>query len=52
MASVDAVDTAPFGLENIRPSLEVAIGYVYEQGLIPKRFPVDELFDEVTGALG
>ena len=38
-------DTCPFGLENNRRNLEVAIDYVYRQGLIPKRYAVDELFE-------
>lgn len=36
--------TSPFGLEENRRNLEVAIDYVYRQKLIPKRFTVDELF--------
>ena len=36
--------TSPFGLEENRRNLEVAIDYVYRQRLIPKRFSVDELF--------
>ena len=32
-------------------NLEVAIDYVYQQRLIPKRFTVDELFDGVTRKL-
>jgi 4,5-dihydroxyphthalate decarboxylase len=35
-----------------RPSLEVAIDCVYRQRLIPRRFTVDELFDDVTRGLG
>lgn len=35
----------PFGLEENRKNLEVAIDYVYRQGLIPKRFAVNELFE-------
>jgi 4,5-dihydroxyphthalate decarboxylase len=42
------LDTSPFGLETNRRNLEVAIDYVYRQKLIPKRYPVDELFDDVT----
>ena len=34
----------PFGLEANRRNLEVAIDYVYRQGLIPQRYSVDELF--------
>lgn len=42
------LDMTPFGLEANRRNLEVAIDYVYKQRLIPKRFKVDELFDDVT----
>ena len=45
------IDTQPFGLEANRHNLEVAIDYVYRQRLIPRRFTVDELFDDVTRAL-
>lgn len=44
-------DLNPFGVEANRRNLEVAIGYVHDQGLIPRRFTVDELFDDVTRAL-
>jgi len=37
-------DTTPFGVENNCRNLEVAIDYVFRQGLIPKRYAVDELF--------
>jgi 4,5-dihydroxyphthalate decarboxylase len=46
-----AVDTTPFGLEANRRNLEVAIDYAYHQRLIPRRFRVDELFDDVTRGL-
>lgn len=35
--------TCPFGLEENRRNLDVAIDYVFRQSLIPKRFAVDEL---------
>ena len=35
--------TSPIGLEENRRNLEVAIDYVFRQGLIPKRYTVDEL---------
>jgi 4,5-dihydroxyphthalate decarboxylase len=38
-------ETCPFGLEENRRNLEVAIDYVYRQKLIPKRYTVDELFE-------
>jgi 4,5-dihydroxyphthalate decarboxylase len=34
----------PFGVEENRRNLEVAIDCVYRQGLIPRRFSVEELF--------
>ena len=45
------LDTLQFGVENIRRSLELIIQYSFEQALIPRRFEVDELFDEVTRGL-
>jgi 4,5-dihydroxyphthalate decarboxylase len=38
-------DTSPFGLEANRRNLEVAVDYVFRQGLIPKRYTVDELLE-------
>jgi len=46
-----ATDMTPFGLEANRRNLEVAIDYVHQQRLIPKRYTVDELFDDVTRKL-
>jgi 4,5-dihydroxyphthalate decarboxylase len=43
--ATENTDNSPFGLEENRKNLEVAIDYVYRQGLIPKRFTVDELFE-------
>ncbi len=45
-------DMLPFGLEANRHNLEVAIDTVYRQRLIPRRFEVDELFDDLTRTLG
>ena len=45
------VDVHPFGVEANRRNLEVVIDTVYRQRMIPRRFSVDELFDEVTRAL-
>jgi 4,5-dihydroxyphthalate decarboxylase len=41
-----------FGVEANRGSLEIIIDYSFRQKLIPRRFSVDELFDDRTGALG
>ena len=35
----------PFGLEENRRNLEVAVDYVHRQGLIPHRYAVEELFE-------
>lgn len=40
-----------FGVETVRKSLETIIQYAECQELIPRRFSVDELFNEVTRAL-
>jgi 4,5-dihydroxyphthalate decarboxylase len=42
----------PVGLEANRKGLEMAIEWSLEQKIIPRRFSVDELFDETTAALG
>lgn len=41
-------DMVPFGVEACRPSLELIINYAHQQGLIPRKFTVEELFDDVT----
>ena len=38
----------PFGVEACRPALEKIIEYAAQQQLIPRRFTVDELFDDTT----
>jgi len=37
-------DSIMCGIEAMRPSLELIIHYAFQQGLIPRRFSVDELF--------
>ncbi len=44
----NGVDTRPYGLDANRRNLEVAIDTAHRQGLIKRRFSVDELFDDVT----
>ena len=47
-----ASSAAPhFTADEMRRSLELIIGYSAQQGLIPRAFAVDELFDDVTRAL-
>lgn len=38
-------ESCPFGLEENRRNLEVAIDYIYRQNLIPRRYAVEELFE-------
>ena len=51
-ASTGALDPYRFGVEANRRSLELIIDYALRQKIIPRRFTVDELFDETTRALG
>jgi 4,5-dihydroxyphthalate decarboxylase len=47
--AVEAGDAAPpFGVAACRPALEKIIDYAAQQELIPRRFEVDELFDDTT----
>jgi 4,5-dihydroxyphthalate decarboxylase len=52
LPAANALDTNPFGMSANRRNLEVAIDYVFRQRLIPRRYAVDELFDDVTRTLG
>jgi 4,5-dihydroxyphthalate decarboxylase len=45
------LDLNPFGVAANRRNLEVAIDCCHRQGLIPRRYAVDELFDDTTRAL-
>jgi 4,5-dihydroxyphthalate decarboxylase len=50
--SANGVADAPrFNPDEMRRSLEMIIGYTAQQGLIPRAYAVDELFDDVTRAL-
>lgn len=40
-----------FGMDAVRASIEIIIDYSVRQKLIPRRFTVDELFDDTTRAL-
>ena len=40
-----AIDAVPFGVENVRRSLSLVSQYSYEQGIIPRRLEIEELFD-------
>ena len=45
------LDPWRFGVEANRRSLEIIVDYSFRQKLIPRRFSVDELFDDYTRAL-
>jgi 4,5-dihydroxyphthalate decarboxylase len=45
------IDPLPFGVENNRKALEMITAYTFEQKIVPRKFAVDELFDETTRAL-
>lgn len=45
------LDPLPFGIEPLRKSLELIAGYAYQQGLIPTRVSVDEMFAETHAIL-
>jgi 4,5-dihydroxyphthalate decarboxylase len=45
------LDPWRFGIEANRKSLEIVIDYSFRQKLIPRKFTVDELFDDVTRVL-
>jgi 4,5-dihydroxyphthalate decarboxylase len=44
-------DTMPCGVDANRRNLEVAIDCLHRQGMLPRRYAVDELFDETTRGL-
>lgn len=46
------IDRVPLGVEPNRRSLELAIQYATQQRLIARAFTVDELFSDITRALG
>jgi len=44
-------DPLRYGVEKNRGALDAIIGYAFAQGVIPRRFSVDELFDDTTRAV-
>ena len=47
----DAIDTIPFGFVAVKPALELMSSYAFEMKLIPRRYSVEELFDDTTRVL-
>jgi 4,5-dihydroxyphthalate decarboxylase len=46
-----AIDTIPFGFDAVKPALELMSSYALEMKIIPRRYSVEELFDDTTRAL-
>jgi 4,5-dihydroxyphthalate decarboxylase len=47
-----SLNMAPDGVAANRRSLELVIDYAFQQKVIPRKFAVDELFDDTTRVLG
>jgi len=47
----NAIDTIPFGFAAVKPALELMSSYALEMKIIPRRYSVEELFDDTTRAL-
>ncbi|MGB7175942.1 MAG: hypothetical protein WBD33_03755 [Xanthobacteraceae bacterium] len=46
-----AIDTLPFGFDAVRPALDLMSAYALEMKIIPRRYSVEDLFDDTTRAL-
>jgi 4,5-dihydroxyphthalate decarboxylase len=46
-----AIDTLPFGFDAVKPALDLMSAYALEMKIIPRRYAVEELFDDTTRAL-
>jgi 4,5-dihydroxyphthalate decarboxylase len=46
-----AVDTLPFGFDACKPALDLMSSYALEMKIIPRRYSVEELFDDTTRGL-
>jgi 4,5-dihydroxyphthalate decarboxylase len=51
LLSEAAKDTPPIAVDDVRRSLRMIIDYTVQQGLIPRAYDIDELFDDVTRPL-
>ncbi len=46
-----AIDFAPFGFDAVKTALDLMSSYCLEMKIIPKRYSVEELFDDTTREL-
>jgi len=47
-----AIETTPFGIEATRPALELIISYAHQQRIIPRRYSVDEIYEDAARMIG
>jgi 4,5-dihydroxyphthalate decarboxylase len=45
------IDTIPYGFSALKPALDLMSSYALEMKIIPRRYSVEELFDDTTRAL-
>jgi 4,5-dihydroxyphthalate decarboxylase len=45
------IDTLPFGFNAVKPALDLMSSYALEMKIIPRRYSVEELFDDTTRGL-
>jgi len=45
------VDALPYGFDAVKPALDLMSSYALEMKIIPRRYSVEELFDDTTRAL-
>jgi len=45
------IDTIPFGFDAVKPALELISSYALEMKIIPRRYSIEELFDDTTRGL-
>jgi 4,5-dihydroxyphthalate decarboxylase len=52
MPSSNPIETSPFGIEATRPGLELIIDYAHQQKIIPRRYSVDEIYEDAARIIG
>jgi len=52
LPSSDPIETTPFGIEATRPALDLIIQYAYQQKIIPRRYSVDEIYEDAARIIG
>jgi 4,5-dihydroxyphthalate decarboxylase len=52
LPSSDVIETTPFGIEATRPGLELIIDYAHQQKIIPRRYSVDEIYEDAARIIG